>query len=189
MFHRQIVNQYRFIMKKLILVAFIAISLAGCKKGDLGVVTFDVTQDGTFEYPPNNGILDLLEITTPAISSSWKGQFENNNTDANNLEEMKLKTATLTITEPGGQTWKFLKSMEVWIEADGLQKTKIAYNDNIDENIGQTLSLTPIDVDLKPFAQKDQFQLTIKTQARETTSQTIKGNIEMVFKVTADVIN
>lgn len=175
-------------MRKLFLVAFLAVAAVSCEKGNLGVVTFDVTQDGEFTYPPNNGILDLLEATTPAISSSWKGQFQNNNTDADKLQEMKLKTSELTITKPGGQTWKFLKSMEVWIKADGLQDTKIAYNDNIDENIGQTLTLTPIDVDLKPFAQKDQFQLTIKTKARETTSEEIDGNIHMVFKVKADVI-
>lgn len=176
-------------MRKLLLIAFVAAAFAGCKKGDLGVITFDVTQTGSFEYPPNNDILSLLEVTTPAINSSWKGQFENNNTNADNIEEMKLKTANLVIKDPPGQTWKFMKSMEVWIEAEGIQETKIAYNDNIDENIGQTLALTPVDVDLKPFAQKDQFSLTIRTKARETTSEWIKGDIEMVFKVTADVID
>jgi hypothetical protein len=176
-------------MRKLILVALLAVAAVSCEKGNLGVVTFDVTQDGTFTYPPNNGILDLLSITTPAIKSTWKGQFENNNTDADKLQEMKLKTSELTITAPGGQTWKFLKSMEIWIKAEGLQETKVAFNNNIDENVGQTLVLTPIDVDLKPFAQKDEFELTIKTQARETTSEKIEGNIHMVFKVKADVID
>ena len=176
-------------MKKLILVAFIAASFTGCKKGELGVVTFDVKQEGTFEMPPNNGIFDFLEVLTPAVSSNWEGEFQNNNTDADRLREMKLKSAQMTINEPAGQTWKFLESIEVYIKADGLAETKVAYKENIDQNIGQTLVLNTVDVDLKPYAQKDAFQLKIRTKARETTAQTIKGDFELVFKVTADVID
>jgi hypothetical protein len=176
-------------MKKLILIAFLALSVAACKKGELGVVTFDVNQNGTFEMPPNDDLLALLEVTTPAVNSTWKGDFQNNNTNADNLREMKLKSASMTINEPAGQTWKFLEKIEVYIKADGLSETKIAYKDNIDPNVGQTLVLNTVDVDLKPYAQKDAFQLTIKTKAREITTQTIKGDFNMVFKVSAQVLD
>jgi hypothetical protein len=175
-------------MKKLILIAFIAIAFAGCKKGELGVVTFDVKQDGTFEMPANNDLLGYLEVLTPPINSTWKGDFQNNNTNADNLREMKLKAASMTITSPPGQTWKFLENIEVYIKADGLAETKIAYKENIDPNIGQTLVLNTVDVDLKPYAQKDAFQLNIKTKAREITSQKITGDFHLTFSVTANVL-
>jgi hypothetical protein len=175
-------------MRKLLLIAFVAVMASSCKKGELGSVSFNVKQNGTFEIPANNGILDLLEVLTPAMSSNWNGEFQNNNTNADNLREMKLKAASMTITEPAGQTWKFLEKIEVYLKADGLDEVKIAYKENIDPNIGQTLNLDVVDVDLKPYAKKDAIQLRIKTKAREQTSQPTKGTFELTFGVTANVL-
>ncbi|RYD76856.1 MAG: hypothetical protein EOP53_13945 [Sphingobacteriales bacterium] len=175
------------ILKNALMFLAVIVLLAGCKK-ELGVATFDVDSQSTFTIQGGGGILNLLEIVTPGVQTNWEGDFANNNTNKDQLREMHLTDLTLTITNPAGQTFDFLENIHIFIKADGLQETEIAYKENIPTTIGQTLKLDAKDIDLTQYAKKDAFTLRVTAKQRKTISQDVTMRADMIFKVTADVL-
>jgi hypothetical protein len=178
-------------MKKIslaIMSLFLIFSIGGCKKGELGTVSFDQSQSVDFVIP-HNSVLALPNIITPAVSTNWSANFSNHNTDKDHLRELKLKTLTLNITGPAGKTWGFMKSIDIYIQADGLSETKIAYNEDIPDNSGQSISLNTVDVDLTPYAKKDNFTLRVQSTTRELNPDDVDVRADMVFGVTANLLN
>lgn len=166
----------------------VLVLFGGCKK-EPGVVTFNVKSSSEFIIEGSGSILSLLEVVTPGVSTNWEGDFANNNTNKDQLRDMRLRELVLNITAPAGETFDFLENIHIFIEADGLQETEIAYRDNIPDNIGQTLELQTKDVDISPYARKDAFKLRVKAKQRSVNSDDVRVRADMIFKVTADVLD
>jgi hypothetical protein len=174
-------------MKNALMLLMLVVLFGGCKK-DPGEVTFNVNSSSEFIIEGNGSILSLLEVVTPGVSTNWEGDFANNNTNKDQLRDMRLRQLVLNITAPAGETFEFLENIHIFIEADGLQETEIAYRDNIPTNIGQTLELQTKDVDISPYARKDAFRLRVKAKQRSVNADDVKIRADMVFKVTANVL-
>ncbi|MGZ5281589.1 MAG: hypothetical protein ACXWEY_04855 [Bacteroidia bacterium] len=160
----------------------------GCKK-EPGEVTFNVKSESNFIVEGSGSILSLLEVVTPGVSTNWEGDFANHNTNKEQLRDMRLRNLVLNITAPAGETFEFLENIHIYIEADGLQETEIAYRDNIPTNIGQTLELQTKDVDISPYAKKDAFKLRIKAKQRSVNPDDVHIRANMTFQVTANVLD
>lgn len=171
---------------KILLLFCLSIAF-GCTKNSLDA-NFTVTDSENFTIPPNS-ILTLPPIITPPFStSSWQGTYSNNNTDKNHIKSLKLKSLTLTITSPSGKTFGFLKSIDIYIQAPNLADTKIATIDNIPSNIGGTLNMNTIDVDLSPYAKSDNFTLQVNSTPQSTNTDNVNVRSDAVFNVTASVL-
>jgi hypothetical protein len=177
-------------MKKISILLFFTmlLTVVSCKKKEPGLVTFKVYSEVGFELPPNT-TLDLVPILTPGVTQNWNAEFTNNNTDKDKVREMKLNDLTLVIKSPPGKTFKFLQNIDVYIQAENLQETLVAYAHDIPETVGQSLVLTPVDVDLAPYAKKDAFKLRISTKPDEYNPDYVEMDAQMHFLITADVIN
>lgn len=174
-------------MKRLKYFAFLILMLAtvaGCKK-DLADVNFTISQSTTFTIQPNS-ILQLPDVLTGNINENWQGDFSSNNADVNKIDELKLNSLALTITSPDGKTWGFMQSIAIYIQAEGLPETKMAYIDNIPENAGRTINLTTTSADLRQYVQKNSFTLRIASSARSYNPDTINARADMVFGVKAN---
>lgn len=169
-------------MKKLLFVFVTLLVIAGCDKLDK-LTIFDVPVETDFTIPSGIPINLPLDIPMQDVETNTSTAFENNNTSADLVEEVKLKKVVLNITSPSGKEFDFVKTVRVFISADGLPEVEIANKYNIDDTIGSELLLDALDVTLTEYAKKDKINLRINT----TTDQLLTGNVNVHAKVTLEV--
>lgn len=162
--------------------------LLSCKKiKDL--LRFDIDYSTEFTIPGNQNILtNLIAIFSPEVSANTEETFKKEGTSVNLVKEIRIKRVKLTITNPAGQTFQFLKSITVYIaKADGSEAKKIAYKD-VPTTVGNTLDL---DVDnsilLDAYIKADKFKIKTEYTIRDTNPDT-KVKTDLTFNVLADPI-
>lgn len=158
-----------------------------CDKLD-ELLTFDVKDSGTFTIPSYTGISAPVSIPVPTITSSASKTFENNNTHASLVKNVKLKELQLNIESPQSKTFKFLKSIEIYISAEGENEVMLASIYDIPVTIGSELILDPTGNNLDTFIKKESYSLRTVVEIREIPGQDITVRSDMVFQVTANAL-
>lgn len=171
------------------LLAVIALfSFSGCDKVD-DLTKFDMEYNSTITIPSANlvGIGGVLNFGTPDITTNSENTFKNNNTDADLVESVKLKSMILTIDSPVGEDFSFVKSIKLFIKADGLPRRQLASKSDI-SNIETTLELAVDDVELREYLLKNEFSIDSEITTDEVVDQEYKINVNTVFRVDAKIL-
>ena len=179
-------------MQKKSLFLFIlclSVSFFSCKKGGL-TVNFDVNTSENFTIPPSATTIAILQpiFTLPFNTTSWENQYSINNTDKNHIQSCKLTSLTLTITGPQGQTFGFVQSIHIFIQATNLPEVEVAYIDNNPTSAGSTITLTPDNVDLSAYAKADSFTLGIETTTQQSNANSVDVTANMTLHIVANVL-
>lgn len=173
---------------KILSLAFASLFLLGsCQKIDQ-LTQFDLSFDETAVIPSLIGLNLPLNIPTPNISTNAESTLEMNNTHKDMVESVRLKTLQLTLTNPVNGDFNFLKSIQIYMSADGLDEILVASLTDIPSNVGNTLTLTPIDVELMEYVLLDQVDLRVKTVTDELITTAHQINIHSVFRVDAKIL-
>ncbi len=173
-------------MKKYLFLLFTIFLLGSCDKIDK-LTQFDMDIDSETTIPATFGINIPIDIWTPNIPTNSTSTFESNNTHKNLIETIVLKKMQMTI-ETEGASWDFLKKIEIYISADGLDEKKIAWLDNIPREGLKEIELNTSDEDLKEYIKKDSYKLRTKTVTREIISKDTDVKIHSVFFVDAKIL-
>lgn len=169
----------------LIYVTLLLLSFS-CKKVDK-LTQFDLVYDSSITVESTYGIDIPFNIYTPNITTNSESTFESNDTRKDLVESIILKTMTMTVSSPAGEDFSFLKSVEIYISADGLSEMKVAWKDNID-NGTKILNLETSSSDLKEYIKKDDFKLKVTTTTDEVLTQDYTIDIHSVFFVDAKIL-
>ncbi len=138
---------------------------------------------------PKSTILDFpIMLKTPDMKTNAESQFAVNDTRKDMIEEIRLTDLILTISSPEEQTFSFLKSITVYINAEGMDEIQVAIRSNIDNNTGSVISLEPTNQDLKDYIKKDKFLLRVETVTDETISKDVAIDIVSDFFVNAKIL-
>ncbi|MCP4521861.1 MAG: hypothetical protein GY827_09270 [Cytophagales bacterium] len=176
-------------MKKYYLLSTIitCLFLSSCDKVDeLTQFTLDYTSSVTI---PSTAIANIpINLTTPAIQTESESTFSSKNTSANLIEEINLQTMRLTVVDPTDGDLSFLKDVEVYISADDIGEVKIAWKNDIADNVGNELELETTTEDLKEFIKKDNYQLKVVTTTDKVISEDHKLDIYTAFFVDGKIL-
>lgn len=174
-------------IRNIVLVAFVVASFFGCSKIDeLTKFNIEYSQEVTI---PSSTVVDLpFDIFTPDIQTNSQSKFDVNDTRKDLIEAIKLTDLKMTIQSPADGDFSFLKSIEIYIAADGLEETKIAYLQDIPDTIGKELVLETSDVDLKEYIKKDQFNLRLQTVTDKVITTDHKLQVNSTFFVDAKIL-
>ena len=175
-------------MKKLLFISLLAFTLfLSCDKISK-LTQFNLDYNETIEIPASSAIDIPVNINTPEIETNSEKSFKGNNTNKDNIESIKLSKMNLSIALPENGNFGFLKSITVYMIADGLEEIEIASKTDIPENIGNILELGTKENELKEYVLKDSFNLRINTVFDEiiTTDHTI--DLHTVLFVDANVL-
>lgn len=172
-------------MKKQILVLGIILSIFGCKRIDK-LTQFDMEFNETVVIPSSTGINLPFNILTPDVETNSESTFEVNDTRKDLIEEIILTSLDLTITSPSNADFSFLKSINVYISAEGLNEVKIAWKDNIPSDV-KALNLDVTGVDLKEYIKADKFSLRLNTETDELLASDHHIDVHSVFFVDAKI--
>ena len=175
-------------MKKVLLVFIVPLMvLIGCKKIDK-LTQFDMDYNETIVIPSSSGINLPFNLFTPDIKSNSESTFAVNDTRKDLIEEIILTQLDLTLTSPSNGDLGFLKSIEIYLSADGLSDVKVAWKDDIPSSVDKYLELETTNIDLKEFIKKDEFALKVTTVTNEILTSDHHIDVHSVFFVDAKVL-
>ncbi len=175
-------------MKKLLLILIpLIIAHESCKEIDkLTHFKMDYTSDITIN---SSFYIDVpFDVWTPNIPTNSETTFENNDTRTNLIEQINLTNMSMNIKSPTSQTFDFLKSIEIYINADGVDEKKIAWIDDISQTGLTTIVLETGSDDLKDYIKKDSYTLRSHTVTRQLISNTTDIEIKSSFFVDAKIL-
>ncbi len=165
-------------MKKLIIpfLALILISF-GCKKAEK-LTQFDINYSTTVIVPASSGLNLPFNVFSPDMETNAESKFQINDTRKDKIEMINLKELVLNLKSPSSSSLKFLKSIEIYIQADDIAETKVAWKDNVPDDVGSSLKLDVSGEDLTPYIMKDEFKLRVRTVTDEviTSDHEIEAN-------------
>lgn len=184
-------------MKKVVLFLGILVSLASCKKAkELLDITFRFTAKNDFTLPKAADQVvpvpdSLISIRTPDIVNTVPDEFKKNNADINKVKSVTIEGIDLNIKSPAGQTFGFLKSVSIYLNAPGKAETLIATKTGINTMNPEptSLSLDPQNTNLVDYIKGPTYFLRIETRIVKTYTQDITIGSEIKFKAVANPLN
>lgn len=174
--------------KHLCIYCSILITFTGCKKIDK-LTKFNMEFNETVVIPASTGINLPFNILTPNVETNSESTFAVNNTRKDLINEIRLTKLDLRITAPSNGTFSFVKSLSIFLSADGLSETKIAWIENVSSNVGNVLNLDVSGADLKEYIKKDKFTLRLNTVTDELITSDYQINVHAIYQVDAKLIS
>lgn len=165
-------------------LATLCLFVASCSVVDQ-LLTFTISNQTTITIGSGFPIGTAMSIVIPEVTTNSSAEFENNNTKADLVKDVKLTQFTLTITDPTNKTFSFLKSIELYISTDSSDEILLASKNDINSTTN-TVVLIPTTAKLDKYIKAPSFNLRTKAVIKETISQDITVKGDMKFKVTAD---
>ncbi len=148
----------------------------------LGPYTTSVTIPGTSIA---GQILDNL-LSSPVPTNS-ESTFSGNSTGKDHIEKITLSEMTLTVTDPANGNFNFLKSITIYITADGLADKQIATKANIADGLN-VIDMEESGEDIKDYLSAANFTLKTKAEFDGAPLQDTKVNITTKYFVDAKLL-
>jgi hypothetical protein len=149
---------------------------------------FNIEYNETVVIPSFTGINLPINIFTPDVKSNSESTFAVNDTRKDLVKEIKLIKLNLTLTSPSNGNFGFLKSIEIFISADGLSEKKIAWKENIPTNVDKFIELETTKTDLKEFIKQDEFKLRLNIIVDELLTSDHYIDVHSIFLVDAKIL-
>ncbi len=175
-------------MKKiLLLISVILLTYSSCKEIDkLTHFYMDYTSNITVQ---STFVIDIpFNVWTPNITTNSEETFANNETRTDLIEKIILTELRMSIISPESQSFDFLKSIEIYISAEGVEEKKIAWHDNVPQTDLSYIDLETSEDDLKEYITKDEYSLRSQTVTRQLISSSTDIEIKNTFFVDAKIL-
>lgn len=171
-------------IKNYVAIAIFGLIAVSCDVID-NLLTFSIDNQTTVTIPSGFPVNTALDLVTPDIPSNSSTVFENNNTNAELVKDVKLKEMKLTVTNPANKSFSFLKSIHIYISTTDTDEIELAFSDNIN-SASSTLNLTCTTAKLDKYVKAPSFKLRTKAITKETITQDVSVKADIKFQVTAD---
>ena len=149
------------------------------------LLTFSIDNQTTFKIESGFPLGTAFNVVTPDVTTNSSSTFENNNTKAELVKDVKLTELKLTITDPSNKSFSFLKSIHLYISTDANDEIELAYLDEINST-SNTINLTCTSQKLDKYIKASSYKIKAKAVIKESLTQDITVKSDMKFQVTAD---
>lgn len=170
--------------KLIALTLFLSLTLVSCDAVD-DLLTFTISNEASIKINSTSPINLPSEIITPDVTTNSSAEFENNKTKASLVKDVKLRSLTLSITDPANQSFTFLKSVHLYISTSDSDEIELAYKDNI-MSTTNTIDLICTDKRLDQYLKADSYKIRTQVTLKETLTKDVTVKADIKFKVTAD---
>ena len=162
----------------------VVLLLLGCEEVE-NLLTFSINDHTTFRIASTTPLNLPLEIPTPEVTTNSQQEYENNNTHADLVKDVKLEQLKLTITDPATKTFSFLKTIRIYISSSQQNEIELASLEDISAATG-TLVLIPTKEKLDTYVRAASYSLRTEVITDETLTESIDVLVDLRFRVTAD---
>jgi hypothetical protein len=168
---------------KIIYACICGLALFSCEEVN-DLLTFHVSDRTTIQIEGATPGLPL-NLATPDVTSNSEREYQNNNTHADLVKDVKLEQLKLTITNPSGKTFSFLKTIRIFISTTQENEIELASLENISATTG-IIELIPTQQKLDTYAKASSYNLRTLVTTHETLSENITVQADLKFRVTAN---
>jgi hypothetical protein len=165
---------------------FTGVCLAACEKVE-GLLSFKISNETSFTVPSAIGLNLPTFLPTPDVTTNASQTFENNNTDVNKVQDIRLESLVLSITSPANATFAPVKSVRLYISAPGFEEKLLASKENIPAGAGNTLSLDVTREKMDNYVKRERFSVRTEVVTRQAVFQDTGVIARMIFGVTANL--
>ena len=146
-----------------LIVLALLLGTVSCKK-ILDLLTFQINDSTSFQLPATGplpgGVGPVLTLPGVTVNSTSNSTFQNNNTAAEYVQDVTLDRLALTITDPAGQNFDFVKSISISIASDASGTNKVPLASLNPVPTGQTtINLTPSGQKLDTYLRSGNYTL------------------------------
>lgn len=171
----------------LILLLIVSIG-SSCKKAKIDV-GFDITISDLIFLIDSTSTTGSQELAATIIKANLEQELKNQKSNASldDIKSVVLKSASIEITDPAGQTFDIVGNAEGFFSGSGLSSLRVAWKDPV-PNTGQTsLDLDVTQSDIAPYIKLAELTYTLKGNllAPHPQPTTVKGKV--VLHVEAEV--
>ncbi|MCK6513903.1 hypothetical protein L6R46_02435 [Myxococcota bacterium] len=111
-------------------------------------------------------------------------ELANQGVGPGDIKDVRLIEFALTVTDPQGGDLSWLESMELYVEAPGVERALIASADSFPEGVA-SVSFDLYDVDLTPYAVSEEMTLATEVSGRRPDNDTtIQADVVLDVGVT-----
>ncbi len=180
------INSQNVIMKTKISLAIAVLLLiaTSCNVID-DLLTFNIDNETSIQIDSAFPVGTAFTIITPDVTTNSSATFENNNTKADLVKDVKITDLKLTITNPSNKSFSFLKSIRLFISTDANDEIELAFLEDINST-ATTLNLTCTSAKLDKYVKAPSYTIRTRAVVKETLTQDITVKANMKFRVTAD---
>ena len=112
-------------------------------------------------------------------------ELQNQGVEPGDIEDVRLVDFVLVATEPAGADLSFLAEMALFVEANGLERKRVAFQDQFPEGVAE-VAFELDDVDLTPYAVSESMSLTVDvTGHRPEDDTTVVARYVLAVGVTS----
>jgi hypothetical protein len=171
---------------KLVFIALIFLVCA-CKDSIDRLLTFTISNTADFTIANASPVSLPIEIQTPDITTNSSHEFDNHKTRADLVKNVTIEEVKLSITNPSGKTFSFLKSIHIYISTNANDEIELAFLDDV-VSTSATINLTTTTQKLDTYIKASSYKLRTKVVTKETLTQDVDVEMNLKFKVTANPI-
>jgi hypothetical protein len=164
----------------ILLVSFVTFN---CEK-IVDLITFTISNEVTIQIPSSTALNLPVGIPTPDVTTDSEQTFENHNTRASLVKDVKLSEVKLTITNPQGRTFSFLKSIHIYISTGQNNEILLAHLEEVPANVNNIV-LIPTKERLDEYVKAASYKLRTSIVHDEMLTQDVDVRADLKFKVTA----
>jgi hypothetical protein len=172
----------------LILTLPFVASFPSCDKVE-ELLTFGFNIKGEFDVPPNIPVNIPFNLPSVPMDYNAEEMFAQNNTKPDMVKEIKLDYIEMTVLEPIGQDFTFVKDIEIYLDKDGLGPKLVAWKYDVSDSTGQKLRLDVTPDALDNYLKSDGLKLKLNVTTDKMTSSTVKVSYDIRSRVTANVFD
>jgi len=173
-------------IKSLSVLVFI-LAAYSCKKVDK-LTQFNMNYDTSVIIPSSTGVDLPIDFTTPEKETNSESTFELNNTRKDLIESIILTKLDLSVTLPEGHDFSFLNAIRIFLSAEDISESEIAWIYDIPSEPGPYLVLNTTDRDLSEYIIADSFKLRVNVRTDELMTQDYEIKVGTAFFVDAKLI-
>jgi hypothetical protein len=165
-------------------IAILLVIATSCNVID-DLLTFTIDNETNIQIDSAFPVGTAFTIITPDVTTNSSATFENNNTKADLVKDVKITDLKLTITNPSNKSFSFLKSIRLFISTDANDEIELAFLEDINSTTS-TLKLTCTSAKLDKYVKASSYTIRTRAVIKETLTQDITVKATMKFRVTAD---
>ena len=171
-------------MKQLrLLLPLLLLLFVSCEKiNDL--LTFEITSSETIKIPAS-GLIDAPLIAPVPVPVNSQQSFENNNTKADLVRDVRLVKLTLTIVDPAAENFDFLDNIRIYIGTSGEDRILLASLDEVPTGVS-TIDLVSANAQLDNYLKASSYTLYTEVGLRSNVAHELTVQADSRFQVTAD---
>ncbi|MBB1194579.1 hypothetical protein DNC80_12985 [Flavobacterium sp. SOK18b] len=170
--------------KTSLIIAVLLLIATSCNVID-DLLTFNIDNETSIQIDSAFPVGTAFTIITPDVTTNSSATFENNNTKADLVKDVKITDLKLTITNPSNKSFSFLKSIRLFISTDANDEIELAFLEDINST-ATTLNLTCTSAKLDKYVKAPSYTIRTRAVVKETLTQDITVKANMKFRVTAD---